>query len=35
MLSAGLSEAELECFFTVTEKIYNNLIEKERNDSKK
>ena len=35
MLSEGLSEAELECFFTVTEKIYNNLIEKERNDSKK
>ncbi len=35
MLSYGLTEKELESFFTVTEKIYNNLIEKERNDSKK
>lgn len=35
MLSHGLTEEELESFFTVTEKIYNNLIEKERNDGRK
>ncbi len=35
MLSEGLSEEEKESFFHITEKIYNNLIEKERNDSRK
>ncbi len=35
MLSEGLTAEELESFFLVTEKIYNNLIEKERNDSRK
>ncbi len=35
MLSAGLTAEELESFFAVTEKIYNNLMNKERNDPKK
>ena len=34
-LSDGLTEEELESFFFITEKISNNLIEKERNDGKK
>ncbi len=35
MLSEGLTAEELESFFNITEKIYNNLINKERNDSRK
>ena len=35
MLSAGLTEEELNSFFTIMEKIYNNLAEQERNDTKK
>ena len=34
-LSEGLTEEELESFFRITEKIYNNLLEKERNDGRK
>ena len=35
VISAGLTDEELESFFTITEKIYNNLLEKERNDGRK
>ena len=35
MLSTGLTAEELESFFGITEKIYNNLMNKERNDSRK
>ena len=35
MLSDGLSEEEKESFFLITEKIYKNLINKERNDGRK
>lgn len=34
-LSDGLTEEEIETFFRITDKIYNNLLEKERNDTKK
>lgn len=34
-LSKGLTEEELECFFCIADKIYNNLSEQERNDTKK
>lgn len=34
-LSSGLTEEEVETFFRITDKIYNNLVEKERNDTKK
>ena len=35
VISAGLTDEELESFFAITEKIYNNLLEKERNDGRK
>lgn len=35
MLSAGLTNEELDSFFTIMEKIYNNLTEQERIDTKK
>lgn len=35
MLCTGLTAEELERFFSVTEKIYYNLTNKERNDGKK
>lgn len=34
-IAAGLTEEETEMFFRITDKIYNNLIEQERNDTKK
>ncbi len=34
-LTKGLTPEEIESFFSVTEKIYNNLTEQERNDIKK
>lgn len=34
-LSKGLTEEEKEMFFRLTDKIYNNLTEQERNDTKK
>lgn len=34
-LSFGLTEEEVETFFRITDKIYNNLVEKERNDTKR
>lgn len=35
MLSSGLTAEELESFFGITEKIYKNLMNKERNDDRK
>jgi len=34
-ISAGLNEEETEMFFRITDKIYNNLTEQERNETKK
>ncbi len=34
-LAKGLTEEEIESFFLITDKIYNNLLEQERNDTKK
>lgn len=35
MLCTGLTAEELESFFGITEKIYNNLMNKERNECRK
>lgn len=34
-VSAGLTPEERESFFRITDKIYKNIIEQERNDTKK
>lgn len=34
-ISKGLSDEEKEEFFRLTDKIYNNLVEQERNENKK